>query len=244
LVLKGALLNQASIDHLRSCFGAPVACWNPDSPFDDAISNSGAGIPAAIPAYDAYITWADDVAERLSHVAARVVVIPFAWDPEIMQPIAGTGFAAGRITFIGTGSKERAAWLQSLAHLDPMVFGLGWPKIAGVDIRPPIFGAEFCMIAGEAKWNINLLRPQNARSHNMRTFELVGAGATQVAPQTADHTRFLGSDSRTVLFQSQAELESILRSDPRERPFRIPTLLKGHTYADRAKQLLQELCIS
>jgi hypothetical protein len=241
LVFKGTLLDARSIDYLRLRFDSPVVCWNPDSPFDGAISNYGAGIRRAIGAYDAYITWANDVAEGLSAVAARVLVIPFAWDPEIMRPATGRGVATGRIVFIGTGTPDRTAMLQSLAHLRPMVFGTRWPKIEGVDIRPPVHGMEFCGIVGESKWNINLLRPQNARSHNMRTFELVGAGGIQVAPRTHDHRRFLGGDTRTVLFQGREELESILRSDPRERPPRPPDLLEGHTYRDRAHQILTDL---
>jgi hypothetical protein len=197
-----------------------------------------------IEAYDAYATWADDVAERLAAVAARVLVIPFAWDPDIVCPTAGRDVAAGRIVFIGTGTRERVASLQGLVHLRPMVFGTGWPKIEGVDIRPPVRGFELCSIVGEAKWNLNLLRPQNARSHNMRTFELVGAGGNQVAPHTEDHRKFLGGDSRTVLFRSMGELESILRSNPWDRPPRLPALLDGHTYCDRVKQLLTDLSIS
>jgi hypothetical protein len=243
LVVKGALLDRTSIEYLRSRLESPVVCWNPDSPFDDAISNSGAGIPRTISSYDAYVTWADDVAERLSAIAARVLVIPFAWDPDIMCPAAGSGVAAGRIVFVGTGSRERAASLASLAQFRPLVFGAGWPKIEGVDVRPPVRGAEFCAIAGEARWNLNLLRQQNARSHNMRTFELPGSGGNQAAPDTADHREFLGNDARTVLFQSRAELESILGSDPDDLPPRSPTLLEGHTYRDRVVQLLGELGI-
>jgi len=244
LVFKGAFLDPASVDHLRLRFDSPVACWNPDSPFDDAVSNYGAGIPRTIEAYDAYITWADDVAERLSTFATSVLVIPFAWDPELMRPLTGNGVAADRIVFIGTGTRERSVMLQSLAHLRPLVFGARWPNIDGVDIRPPVMGDEFCRIAGEAKWNLNLLRPQNSRSHNMRSFELVGAGGTQVAPYTDDHQRYLGGDSRTILFQSYEELASILRSDPCELPPRASSLLQGHTYDDRADQLLMDLCIS
>jgi len=244
LVVKGALLDRGSIDLLRARLGGPVVCWNPDSPFDHAISNRGAGIPQAIKAYDTYVTWADDVAEQLSGVAAQVFVIPFAWDPDIMRPTAGHGVARDRIVFVGTGSRERARELESLAHLHPMVFGPGWPRIEGLDIRPPVRGIELCRIVGEAKWNLNLLRAQNARSHNMRTFELVGAGANQVAPLTDDHERFLARDSRTALYRSRAELESILRSDPSERSPRSPTVLDGHTYGDRVGKLLAELGIS
>ena len=237
LVIKGPFIDTRTIDYLRMRFDSPVVCWNPDSPFDKAISNCGAGMRSALAAYDAYITWAHDVAERLLPMV-RTVVIPFAWDPELMPPTPGHGVAAGRIVFIGTGSRERCDWLAGLAHLRPLIFGDQWPVIHGLDIRPPVRGRSFCRIVGEAKWNLNLLRPQNARSHNMRTFELVGAGGTQVAPYTDDHQRFLGSDSQTVLFQTSRELEDILGSDPVERPPRHPDLLKEHTYTARARQLL------
>lgn len=241
LIAKGPLLNRRSIDYLRTRLAAPVVCWNPDSPFDNAISNSGAGIPQAISAYDAYVTWADDVAERLSAVASQVLVIPFAWDPELMRPMAGNGTAVGRIVFIGTGTEERSAMLGRLRHLHPMVYGTRWPNIEGVSIHPPVRGGEFCKVVGEARWNLNLLRPQNARSHNMRTFELVGADGNQVAPKTVDHQKFLGADSRTVLFESDDELMALLQSDPCDRPARPAGVLYGHTYVDRVAQLLGDL---
>jgi hypothetical protein len=240
LVIKGAFIDSHMIDELRMRFDSPIVCWNPDSPFDRAISNRGAGIRSAIGAYDAYITWAHDVAEQLLPIA-RVSVIPFAWDPELMRITPGHGVAAGRIVFIGTGSRERCDWLANLAHLRPLIFGSKWPAIDGLDIRPPVRGLSFCRIVGEAKWNLNLLRPQNARSHNMRTFELVGAGGNQVAPYTEDHHRFLGSDSQTVLFRTRRELEDILCSDPTELLPRHPALLKEHTYFERTQQLLNTL---
>ena len=244
LVVKGALLNAHSIDYIRSRLASPVVCWNPDSPFDDAISNRGAGIPRAIGAYDVYITWAQDIAERIQPVAAHVLVVPFAWDPAVIRPTPGRGEAAERVVFIGTATRQRSAFLQRLAHLRPIVFGAGWPHLDGLDIRPPAMGIEFSRIVGEAKWNLNLLRPQNAHSHNMRSFELVGAGGTQVVPATADHERFLGRDGRTVLFRSETELEAILRSDPSDLPPRPPAILDGHTYATRARTVLAGLGLS
>lgn len=244
LVLKGALLDRHSVDHLRSRFGSPVVCWNPDSPFDNALSNSGSGIPQAIREYDMYVTWANDVAERLSAIAQRVLVIPFAWDPDLIYPVTGDGNAQGRIVFVGTCTKERAAWLHTLARMRPLVFGDRWPKIDGVEVHPPVRGDDYCRVVGEARWNLNLLRPQNAKSHNMRTFELVGADGNQVAPLTSDHKIFLRADSRTVLFSSPQELRAILQSDPEERPPRPAGLLDDHTYCVRVGRLLSALGIS
>ncbi len=76
LVVKGPFLNARVISHIRTRFRCPVVCWNPDSPFDAAVPNRGSEIRQAIREYDAYVTWADDLAERLSSVAARCSYAP------------------------------------------------------------------------------------------------------------------------------------------------------------------------
>jgi hypothetical protein len=240
VVIKGTFLDRTAIGHIRTRFECPVGCWNPDSPFDEAISNRGAGIARAIPCYDFYVTWAEDIAEQLVRLRDHVYVIPFAWDPHVIQPMAGDGTAAGRIVFVGTGTSERAEMIGQLKPLRPVVFGTRWHPIEGVEIRPPVLGREMCKVIGEAAWNINLLRPQNTRSHNMRTFEVPGAAGLQAAPDTPDHRRFLARDAGTVLFSSFAELFDILRRES-VCPVRGASFLEGHAYADRARQLLTEV---
>ncbi|GEM_PF-4768270 len=241
VVLKGAMIDRPTIELARDQLCAPVVCWNPDSPFDEAISNRGAGIPRAVAAYDCYVTWAQDVAAQLRSLNDHVVVIPFGWDPAIHRPTPGRGIAKDRIVFVGSATPERIALLGSIAHLHPMVFGNRWPAIEGIEVRPPVYGEEMSSIVGEARWNLNLLRRQNARSHNMRTFELPGAGGNQVAPATPDHRTFLGHDSRTILYDSTNDLPDILETDPATFPSRRQDLLVGHTYVDRVMALLEML---
>jgi hypothetical protein len=236
-------VDERTIEYIRSRLSAPVACWNPDSPYDYAISNRGAGIPAAVGAYDVYITWADDVAARLRFATSRVIVIPFGWDSLAHQPAAAEGVTTGRVVFVGTGSAQRQALLRQLADFQPIVFGSRWTAIPGVEIHPPVYGPSLCPLIVEARWTLNLLNPQNAVSHNMRTFEIPGMRGNQVAPHTADHARFLGTDSRTLLFRSLGELRSLLRTSPDDLPQRRRDVLEGHTYVDRVMTLLQALGI-
>ncbi|MCU4187144.1 glycosyltransferase [Acidiferrimicrobium sp. IK] len=241
VVIKGGFLDPPTIDQIRERVGAPIVCWNPDSPFDPTVSNSGAGITRAVGSYDLYVTWAEDIADRLADVAARVLVLPFAWDPHVLSPVVGTGLARDRVVFVGTPTAQRVASLQSLAEVHPLVFGPRWPVMPGVEIRPAIRMRQLAEVIGEARWNLNVLRPQNAHSHNMRSFEIPGAGGNQVAPATVDHHRLLGRDPRTVTFTTPDELGDVLRSDPSDLPARPPGLLSGHTYRDRAMRLLEEM---
>ncbi len=242
LVVKGPFVDGRTVDHLRRVTSAPVVCWNPDSPFDAAVSNRGAGIPAAINTYDAYVTWADDVADRLRRGGARnVIVVPFAWDPNVHQPVEGEGRAAGRIVFVGSGTKDRVAVLARLSRFRPIVYGNQWPEMPGVEVRAPVYGAEMSAVVGEAAWNLNILRPQNATSHNMRTFEVPGAGGNHVTALTDDHREYLGHDPRTCLYATHDELESILAMDPASLPTRPEDVLMGHTYAARVHTLLERL---
>lgn len=240
IVVKGPFFNAATINSIRTLAGAPVVCWNPDSPFDDAMSNSGGGLVAAIPLYDAYVTWSEEVADQLRKHTPHVAVIPFGYDPHVHFHEPGRGIAHDRLVFIGTATSDRQAWLARLAPWEPLVFGNGWEACPGVEIRPPVFDSEFRSVVGEARWNLNLLRAQNRNSHNMRTFEIPGCAGRQLAPRSPDHQRFLaGTDA--ALFDDFDELEALLGSTPAPGAGQWPDGLRTHSYRARAEMLVDQL---
>lgn len=240
VVVKGPFFDGTTIDRIRKLAGAPIVCWNPDSPFDDAMSNSGGGLLAAIPRYDAYVTWSEEVADKLRRLTPHVAVIPFGYDPHVHFQEPGRGIAHDRLVFIGTATADRQAWLARLAPWEPVVFGNGWEPCPGVDIRPPVFDSEFRSVVGEARWNLNLLRPQNRTSHNMRTFEIPGCAGSQLAPRSADHERFLAGTG-AALFDDFDELETLLDSTPAPGAGRGTDGLRDHSYRARAEMLVDQL---
>ncbi|MGI8806351.1 MAG: CgeB family protein [Acidimicrobiales bacterium] len=240
VVVKGPFLDASTISAIRRSTGAPLVCWNPDSPFDGSMSNSGGGMAAAIPLYDAYVTWADEVAERLQARARHVEVIPFGFDPHMHFHEPSAGIAEDRLVFIGTATAERQAWLSRLATWEPAIFGNGWEPSPGLDIRAPVFGSEFRSVVGEARWNLNLLRQQNRTSHNMRTFEIPGCGGRQLAPMSADHERFQES-TKAGLFADFDELTALLDSTPPASPLDTPERLENHSYRSRVAVLVDHL---
>lgn len=240
LVVKGHLLDSALVHKLRRRLDAPVVCWNPDSPFDRAISNHGGGIRKAVGAYDAYITWSSSLAAQIAHHNKTVLVIPFGVDRDIHHPEEGSGRYRDRLAFVGTYTQERAAILRRLKGWEPIVFGNGWPKIPGVELQPAVIGREYRQLVGEVRWNLNLLRPQNGDSHNMRSFEVPGCGGRQLAPCTADHQRYLHGSS-TVLFTGEDELIARVSEHSPCRPTSSDTWRRENGYDQRLRELLTQL---
>jgi len=238
LVVKGPFLDARTIDWMRTRTGAPVVCWNPDDPLGPALSNQG-GIARAVPAYDTYVVWADDVAERLAARAARVEVIPFGFDPWLHHPPRDRSAAEGRVVFVGAWDPEREAVMRSIAHHAPVVFGDGWPSGLPFETRPAAFGEDLCAALGGAAWSINLLRPQNRRSHNMRSFEIPACGGVQLAVRTADHERHLAG-TPCVLVESEEDFDGVLKGEP---PVGVvqPGWLEANRYEARIRQLLRAL---
>lgn len=214
---------------------APTVCWNADSPFDSAPSNSGGSILEALTAFDAYVTWSSSLATSLADLRDRVYRLPFAWDPKLGCSATSPSppASSGDVVFVGTVSPERQAILRRLAPLRPVVYGGGWDDPL-IDSRPPVYGTDFARVVEGAKWALNLLRPQNRDSHNMRTFELAGLGANQLTFDTADH-RYLLEGTRHRLVGSVDELLSVAKTDPALPVTSRPEL---PTYADRCRDLL------
>jgi hypothetical protein len=232
LVIKGSFVHPDLVAEMSRL--APTVCWNPDHPFDWALSNRGGYMVPALPHYHAYVTWSTSHAAVYADMRDRVYRIPFGCDPTLHAPTAGTGEAAGRVVFIGIASRQRAAMLARLRHLEPLVYGTGWDRTQ-FDVRGAVYGAAFAAVAGEATWCLNLLHAQNRDSHNMRSFELLACGARQLTLETSDHRIHLAG-SGAVLAATWTELVEIAATTPSTAP--VEVRLEGNTYADRCRELV------
>ena len=239
VVMKGTYVPGRLITRLNEF--APTVCWNADSPFDSAASNSGGYVLSAIPRYSAYVTWSESLAASLHDLRDNVFRIPFAYDP-VLHPRGEPDAAfAERVVLLGSYSPERHRLLREISQYSPLAIGGGW-KSSGIDNLPPAVGSRFASIALGARWCLNPLRPQNRDSHNMRSFELLGLGAAQLTYDTSDHRHFLAG-SRSTLVNSVEEIRLALENDP--PPSAVEQLdLTNLTYAARWVELLRHLEMS
>ena len=97
---------------------------------------------------------------------------------------------------------------------------------------------------------LNIMRPHNLDSHNMRTFEVPGIGGIQLAPDTKEHRLFFEADKEIFLYNTVEEcvnkinyLLSLTTEQANQyRTYAREACVKNkYSYKDRAQQVLAVL---
>jgi spore maturation protein CgeB len=255
LVFKGMEIQPATLQWIKS-EGIQVVNYNPDSPF--IFSGRGSGnknVTNSITLFDYYFTYDKTINFELQNRAVKSEIIPFGFD--------SCGFnykdleeknEVLKLCFLGNADKFRIKILQQLAQkgLKIDVFGENWSSFnlhKNISTFGPKYGAEFWWTLQKYAIQLNLLRPHNLFSHNMRSFDILGAGGIMLAPRTPDHQTYFTEFSEVFLFSDLNEalqhIQFILHLSFSERiKIRQAARLKAvkyHTYSHRVKKLIQYL---
>ncbi|MEI8116852.1 MAG: glycosyltransferase [Flavobacteriia bacterium] len=251
IVFKGMEITPKTLLWIKNK-GKKVYNYNPDHPF--IFSGRGSGntnVSKSIYLYDYYFSYADDVVNDLIKLGVKSQKIPFGFD--------ANGFEFKELTkanevvktcFLGNADKLRAQFINELATLGLKVdvFGENWHEYImnkGVTIASAKYGLDFWITLQKYAVQLNLLRPHNLTTHNMRSFDIPGAGGIMLAPLTNDHSTYYENNSEVFLFKDVHEAllmaRSILSMSFEERQMirmkaRHRSLIE-HTYNHRVSQL-------
>ncbi len=225
--------------------------FNGDSPF--IFSGKGSGntyVTKSIPLYDLFLTYNLDDKHKIETVYnIRSEMLPFGFDLENKLYQDCVGFEEiQRVCFLGNPDSIRGDFLNSLARrgikLD--VYGQNWHNFVDkkmIKIYNPVYGDDLWRILRKYRVQLNLLRPHNTTTHNMRTFEAGGVGAIQLAPHTADHREYFKENEEIFLFENvDSCYEQILKimnftnseAEKVRCKARARSLASGYTYKDRS----------
>jgi spore maturation protein CgeB len=232
--------------------------YNPDNPF--IFSGAGSGnrnVIEAVPLYDLHFTYNLAIKEKLEKdYRIKTVFLPFGFDlnDALFRTCADQGEIV-RLCFAGNPDRGRAEFVKNMARagLQIDVFGHHWNhfiKDSSVRIYPPQYGDEFWKVLRRYRVQLNLMRPHNESSHNMRTFEIPAVGGIMLAPDTREHRLFFTDRQEVILFsginkcveQAAVLLESsgpattMIREKARERCLR-----SGYSYRERTETVLDAL---
>jgi spore maturation protein CgeB len=251
-VIKGRYIHPNVLVRTKEILGnRPLVNFNPDSPWEK--TNSSQRLLAAIPNYDLHFTWNSHLKDRFKEASAKSVeFLPFAYDPALHQPVS-PGLAERRFdaVFLGTYSAERDKLLSALVGCNIAIWGNGWERSKHVPKEwlqgKAVYGAESTRLLDLAPVALNLLRPQNEGSHNMRTFEIPASRHAMLTTRSEEQSQWFTEGLEMECFSGPEELLEkvrMLRSD-RAKARRIAEAgyerVCDETYAKRARTMLDVL---
>jgi spore maturation protein CgeB len=254
VVVKGHRLSADTIGRLQESIAAPIVNFYPDDPFSNERSNRLAYGEGVLAAYDACFTFARHFMPEYERVGVRDVhYLPFARDPGLHAPPPVAGAVEFDVVFVGNLDDDRVAWLDAIAaDRRVAVFGerttVAVPKrsaLARATFGPAAYGSALAHTLARGAISLNVMRPQNARSHNMRSFESPACGAFTLSQRTPELTTLFADGDEVVCVDSIAELrEAVDRwlGDPQGRASIARAgfeRVRDDTYARRACTLLE-----
>lgn len=251
-VFKGLLIDEGTVRALRQP-DRVVVCFNPDNPWNRAVTSYSPVAEAAMPAWDAYLIWSPFLVSRLySAGCKRVEVLPFAWDPSAHPHLeVDCSGESAEIVFAANWSAHRERWIARLSDLPITLYGRPWAqpvKRLGrvrLKVEPQVpLREEYSAILARAKVSLNIIDPHNCPGINMRSFEIPGAGGVTCSTWTEDVETFFPNGA-VATFRTEEELRAVihwLRNDPTARAelrSRSHAIAARHTFDSRARQVLR-----
>ena len=210
LVFKGMEVFPKTL-RLFKAKGIKLVNYNADNPF--LFSGRGSGnsnITKSIGIYHAFVSYDRIICETMeSKHKVKSYCIPFGYEPqENIEKYCEA--EVQRVCFIGNGDKLRLDYLNRLAQkgLKIDIYGLHWKSTqlhTNIKLFPPVYGDEFIRHVRKYRVQLNLMRIHNLESHNMRSFEIPGYGAIQLAPFTPDHIEFFKKDEEVFVYKTLEE---------------------------------------
>lgn len=253
-VFKGMELLPSSLIWAKKQ-GIKLVNYNPDNPF--LFSGKGSGnknVTDSIPLYDLHLTYCTLIkneVEKKYHLPAEYLPFGFEVEDEVFK-LCKAEVEIIRPAFVGNPDGDRAAFIEQLARQSILidVYGIGWNKYLShpnISTFEKVSEIDFWKTLRKYRVQLNLMRPHNPNSHNMRSFEIPGIGGIMLAPDTPDHQNYFVPDKEIFLFGDlntcvqkinyllglNANDANTIRENARKK-----SLEGGYTYKDRSKQAL------
>lgn len=254
LVIGTSGLRGGTLAQIKVCVpGSLIYCVYPDTPH-----NLDADRIHCLPFFDRVTAsspaWVNAF-QRLG--AARVHYLPFAADPDLHYPVPPESAAKALrhdVVFIGNWRHERELFLEQLVDFDLCLWGENYWKRRTRPGSPlpahwggrPLTGAEFAQACAASKILLNFMDPATWPGPNMRSFEQPACRAFVLVNRTPALTELFTEGETIECFASVAEAREkigyyLAHEEARQRIANAAysfVLEGGHTYADRARQLI------
>lgn len=201
LVFKGMEVYPETLDKINSV--AFTANYNPDHPF--IFSSRGSGnknVRRSIGLYRLHFSYHRGVCARIEqeyNIPCHWLPFGYELDPLVYDELLREETTERmRVCFIGNPDAKRVQVIKYiLKHNIPVdVYGNLWNRYLrvqnGLNIFPPVYGKDYWRTLRAYRVQLNIFRPHNEGSHNMRSIEIPAVGGIMLAPDSEEQRQLLG----------------------------------------------------
>lgn len=254
-IFKGAEFTPETLVYLKN-LGIKLINYNPDHPFiRTSAGNGGKNIEECVHLYDFHLCYSRSLSVQIKkNFGIATAWLPFGFElDELTFYKVSKSKEILRISFVGNPDKTRARIITSIAKagLPIDVYGNNWNKFLRRNNKISIFNAvydkEYWHILRKYRIQLNIFRPHNFGSHNMRTFEVPAVGGIMLTPDSLEQRDFFTHEKEVYFYSSENEMllycHEILTKDNNNirNNARLRSIEGGYTYRNRAKQAFEAL---
>ncbi|TRZ95507.1 glycosyltransferase [bacterium] len=258
IIFKGYRIFPETILKIKKDTQAVIFNINADDPLSRNWGASSKMVKMAIHAFDCYFIWSKYLTKKLKEEGlGSVRYLPFAFDPEIHCPqqlsFKEQDELGHELVFVGGWDERREALLGNLDDFDLAIWGAWYWGRRCSDKRlvsrwqgKPVLAQMMSKVLCASKISLNIFRPQNIGSINMRTFEAPACGTFALAERSPEAATFFQEDKEVVYFSGARELKEkasyYLAHEEERRQIAQAAyqrcLKSNYSYLDRAKEVL------
>jgi spore maturation protein CgeB len=236
--------------------------YNPDHPF--TFSGRGSGnknITNSISIYNLHLTYNSLVKPIIEQkFGIPCPIIPFGYNigSHNTDHIIEEREEILCVCFIGNPDKIRSDRIKFLLNnnIQVHIYGNNWEKyidsqsFRGLKIFRPVYDEEFWVTMRKYRVQLNIFRPHNLGSHNMRTFEIPAIGGIMVGEYSQEQLAFFEDhkdaffyhDNNDMLTKVRRVLDlSIEEANKIRESARNRCVTSKYHYKYRAKQMIDIL---
>lgn len=250
-VWKGMEIFPKTLIHLKKT-GVKLVNYNADHPFDFFSKGSGnKNVKNGLKFYDHHFSYSKQILKRITNE----LKIANSWLP------FGYNFAQApkesklikSVCFIGNPDFQRQLYIKKLidSGISVDVYGSGWnvffsKEEKNLKIHGQVYLEDFIEVAQSYYVQLNVFRPHNIGSHNMRTFEMPALGCAMLAPYSEEHAKLFRENEEVFFYRDLEEMvvkshEILALSEKELYEIRYKAYQKslnfGYSYKDRAVEV-------
>jgi spore maturation protein CgeB len=257
-IFKGVEITVETLQKIKKNTSAKLVNYNPDHPFIRVFQSSGGkNIEDCVPLYDLHFCYSASLCEEIrTRFNIPTVQLPFGFEIDKHTfSIASEQNEIKKVAFVGSADKYRTEIIKFLAqnNIQVDVYGYNnWENFLKADQFIQIFDCveedEFWKTLSKYRVQLNVFRPHNVGSHNMRTFEIPAIGGIQLAPNSKEHSTFFEPQKNIFLYDSLDQLlmqvkyllslsdesAALIRQSARDK-----SLIADYSYQQRAKTVFE-----